>query len=244
MKSPGFLSIDPHLSLLENFQKGQIVLIDKPLNWTSFQVVNKIRFLIKHRLQIKKIKVGHAGTLDPLATGLLILCVGKETKQIHHYQARQKTYTGTLVLGATRPSFDRETEIDKTYATDHLTEEMIHKATASFVGKQHQMPPIFSAKKVDGERAYKKARKGRSVVLAPQEVMIHFFDITRISGHEVDFITQVSKGTYIRSLANDFGKYLESGAYLSSLRRTEIGEFSVTNALSIEAFETWLKTMD
>ena len=244
MKAPTTISLDPELSPLDNFRAGQLLLIDKPLTWTSFQVVNKIRYIIKNGLKIKKIKVGHAGTLDPLATGLLVLCVGKKTKEIAGFIGQGKTYTGTFTIGATRPSFDKETEVDQTFKTSHIDEELILKTAKSFIGKQEQTPPIFSAKKVNGVRSYKNARAGIDVKLKPNPIEIFKFDIisTRNSeenGLEVDFLIEASKGTYIRSIANDFGKRLNSGAYLSALRRTESGEFSIDNSMTIEGFEEW-----
>ncbi len=223
------------------FLQGKVLLIDKPLEWTSFQAVNKIRWHIKKQFGLKKIKVGHAGTLDPLATGLLIICTGKMTKQINEFQAQEKEYTGTFYLGATTPSYDLETEVNKLFSTDHISEEMIVKATQSFIGEIDQKPPIFSAIKKDGKRLYDIARKGETTEIKSRKVTISAFDITRIELPEVDFRVSCSKGTYIRSLANDFGVALESGAHLSALRRTRIGEFSVENALSIEEFIDSLK---
>ena len=223
------------------FLQGKVLLIDKPLEWTSFQAVNKIRWHIKKQCGLKKIKVGHAGTLDPLATGLLIICTGKMTKQINEFQAQEKEYTGTFYLGATTPSYDLETEVNKLFSTDHISEEMIVKAKRSFIGEIDQKPPIFSAIKKDGKRLYDIARKGETTEIKSRKVTISAFDITRIELPEVDFRVSCSKGTYIRSLANDFGVALESGAHLSALRRTRIGEFSVENALSIEEFIDSLK---
>lgn len=229
------------MKTVEDYKNGQLLLIDKPLEWTSFQVVNKLRWHIRKTFQIKKIKVGHAGTLDPLATGLLIICTGKKTKQIEQYQAQVKTYTGTLVLGSTTPSYDLETEIDTTYPTTHITEDLIHQTTAKFTGKIEQYPPVFSALKKDGKRLYEFAREGKEVEISARKIVIDFFNITAINGLEVDFEIQCSKGTYIRSLAHDFGKALNSGAHLSALRRTKIGNFSVDHAISIDAFIDSLK---
>lgn len=220
----------------EYFQSGQVLLIDKPLNWTSFQVVNKLRWEIRQAFKIKKIKVGHAGTLDPLATGLLVICTGKMTKQIDTFQGQIKEYTGTLVLGSTTPSFDLETEINETFPTDHITEELIQNATAQFTGETQQFPPVFSALKKDGKRLYEYARAGESVEIKPRTVHISEFEITNIKGINIDFRVVCSKGTYIRSLANDFGKALHSGAHLSALRRTKIGDFSIENGTSIDTF--------
>ena len=220
----------------EDFQEGKVLLIDKPLDWTSFQVVNKLRWEIRRAHKIKKIKVGHAGTLDPLATGLLVICTGKMTKNIDSFQAQIKEYTGTFVLGGTTPSYDLETEIDQTYPTEHLTEELIHNVTAQFIGEISQFPPVFSALKKDGKRLYEYARAGEAVDIPSRQVHISKFEITRIHNLEIDFRVVCSKGTYIRSLANDFGKALHSGAHLSALRRTKIGDFDVQNAVSIENF--------
>ncbi|MGB2316074.1 MAG: tRNA pseudouridine(55) synthase TruB [Flavobacteriaceae bacterium] len=229
------------MKTVEDYKNGQLLLIDKPLEWTSFQVVNKLRWHIRKTFQIKKIKVGHAGTLDPLATGLLIICTGKKTKQIEQYQAQVKTYTGTLVLGSTTPSCDLETEIDTTYPTTHISEDLIHQTTAKFTGTIEQYPPVFSALKKDGKRLYEFAREGKEVEISARKIVIDFFNITAINGLEVDFEIQCSKGTYIRSLAHDFGKALNSGAHLSALRRTKIGNFSVDHAISVDAFIDSLK---
>lgn len=229
------------MNTLEDFKNGKVLLIDKPLEWTSFQVVNKLRWHIRKQFNIKKIKVGHAGTLDPLATGLLILCTGKETKNIETYQGQVKEYTGTIVLGATTPSFDLETEINETFPTDHITEELIHNTTEQFIGKIQQKPPIFSAIKKDGKRLYELARQGKTTEIKSREVEISAFEITKIAMPNVEFRVVCSKGTYIRSLANDFGEALKSGGHLSVLRRTKIGDFSVENAQSIDEFVTELQ---
>src|SRR5690606_2417636 len=205
----------------EDYQSGQILLIDKPLHWTSFQVVNKLRWEIKRAFKLKKIKVGHAGTLDPLATGLLVICTGKMTKQIDTFQAQTKEYTGTIVLSSTTPSYDLETDINETYPTEHITPELIKETTKQFVGNMQQYPPIFSAIKKDGKRLYEHARAGSDVKIEPRNITIDAFKIININGLEVDFKVICSKGTYIRSLANDFGKALQSGAHLSALRRTK-----------------------
>jgi tRNA pseudouridine55 synthase len=223
---------------LQDFKEGQVLLIDKPLKWTSFQVVNKLRWYIKKTFNIKKIKVGHAGTLDPLATGLLIICTGKFTKKINEYQAQTKEYTGTITLGATTPSFDLETEIDKTFEVNHLNETTIKEATKKFIGEIEQKPPIFSAIKKDGKRLYELARKGETTEIKPRKVTVLEFEITNIKMPNVDFRIVCSKGTYIRSIANDFGKSLNSGAYLSKLRRTKIGDFLVVDAISPSEFVT------
>ncbi len=226
----------------EDYLSGQVLLIDKPLQWTSFQAVNKLRWEIRHAFNIKKIKVGHAGTLDPLATGLLVICTGKMTKQIDTFQGQIKEYTGTLVLGSTTPSFDLETEINETFPTDHITKEAIHEATKQFVGEIDQYPPIFSAIKKDGKRLYEFARAGEDVEIKSRKITISEFEITRIENNHIDFRVVCSKGTYIRSLANDFGKALNSGSHLSALRRTKIGDFHVENALTPEAFIKCLTT--
>lgn len=226
----------------EDYLTGQVLLIDKPLHWTSFQAVNKLRWEIRHTLNIKKIKVGHAGTLDPLATGLLIICTGKMTKQINTFQDQDKEYTGTFVIGATTPSFDLETEIDKTYPTNHITEDHIYNSTKQFIGEISQFPPVFSAIKKDGKRLYEFARAGEDVDIKSRTVQISEFEITNIYENGIKFRVICSKGTYIRSLAHDFGKALNSGAHLSELRRTKIGDFHVNNALSPEAFIEGLTT--
>lgn len=228
----------------EQIKEGQLFLLDKPLNWTSFDVVNKIRYRIKKEFGIKKIKVGHAGTLDPLATGLLIICAGKKTKQINDFMGLPKTYTGTIILGASTPSYDLETEVDQEFPTSHITEELIHQSTSQFEGDIMQRPPNFSAIKKGGVKAYDAARKGEDLKLEPRPVHISSFTVTAIRGKEVDFEVHCSKGTYIRSLAHDFGKALSSGAHLSALRRTAIGEFSVENAISVEDFVNQLKSAE
>ena len=220
----------------EDFLSGQVLLIDKPLEWTSFQAVNKIRWHIKKKFDLKKIKVGHAGTLDPLASGLLIICVGKETKNIVTYQGLEKEYTGTFTLGATTPSYDLETEINKTFPTDHITKELLLEATQKFIGEIDQKPPIFSAIKKEGKRLYELARKGQETEIKSRKVTISEFELTKIQLPKVDFRVVCSKGTYIRSLAFDFGNALHSGGHLSSLRRTKIGDYSIENALSIQQF--------
>ncbi len=229
------------MNTLEAYQEGKVLLIDKPLNWTSFQVVNKIRWLIKQQFNIKKIKVGHAGTLDPLATGLLILCTGKFTKKIETYQAQVKEYTGTITLGGTTPSYDLESEIDQTFDISKITSEDIHQATQQFTGEIQQQPPIFSALKKDGKRLYEYARAGEKVEIPMRTITISAFEVTYIEMPNVEFRVVCSKGTYIRSLAHDFGKALDNGGHLSVLRRTKIGEFLVEDAVGIEDFEKTLK---
>lgn len=227
---------------LEDYKNGQVLLIDKPLKWTSFQVVNKLRWEIRQQFNIKKIKVGHAGTLDPLATGLLILCTGKFTKKIETFQAQEKEYTGTITLGATTPSYDLESEIDRIFPTEHISEELIHEVTKSFVGEISQKPPIFSAIKKDGKRLYELARAGETTEIKSRKITITEFEITKIDMPNVYFKVKCSKGTYIRSLAYDFGKALDSGAHLSELRRTMIGEYAVEDAKTIEEFIDKLKS--
>jgi tRNA pseudouridine55 synthase len=221
----------------QEFQDGQILLIDKPYTWSSFQAVNKLKWALKKHLGLKKIKIGHAGTLDPLATGLLIICTGKFTKRIEELQGMPKEYTGTIYLGATTPSYDLETEVNQTYRTNHITEELIHEIIKQFTGEIDQKPPIFSAIKKDGKRLYEHARKGEEVEIAFRKTTIYEFELTRIALPEVDFRVVCSKGTYIRSLAHDFGIALHSGAHLTALRRTKIGDFDVDNAITPDAFE-------
>jgi len=220
----------------EDFKNGQLLLINKPLTWTSFQVVNKLRWNIRQKFGLGKIKVGHAGTLDPLATGLLIICTGNFTKKIDEYQAQIKEYTGEITLGATTPSFDLETEVDETFPIDHITPELIHKTVQQFVGEIEQVPPMFSAIKMAGVRMYDLARQGKTREIQSRKITIETFEITGISLPKVQFRIVCSKGTYIRSLACDFGKALNSGGHLSALRRTKIGDFSVNDALEVEEF--------
>jgi len=223
----------------EEIKNGQILLIDKPINWTSFQAVNKIKWAIKKKFKLKKIKVGHAGTLDPLATGLLVVCTGKFTKKISEFQDLPKEYTGTITLGATTPSYDLETEIDHTFKTTHITVALIKKTAAEFVGEIDQVPPVFSALKRDGKRFYEYAREGKEIEIPSRKVKIIEFEITGIKMPDVNFRVVCSKGTYIRSLARDFGAMLESGAFLSELRRTKIGDFEVVDAITPENFLTF-----
>jgi tRNA pseudouridine55 synthase len=220
----------PHPKKKEfDFAAGELLLVNKPYKWTSFDVVGKIRNSFKPL----KLKVGHAGTLDPLATGLLIICTGKMTKQIDTFQAEEKEYTGTMILGATTPSYDMETEPDEKFDISHITDEQIKAACAQFIGDIQQYPPAHSAIKIDGERLYEKARRGEEVELRLRNVTITEFEITRIEMPEIDFRVVCSKGTYIRSLVNDFGKALNSGAYLSKLRRTRSGNYKVSDAWEV-----------
>lgn len=222
----------------EDFKNGQIILIDKPLTWSSFQAVNKLKYTLKRKYNFsKKFKIGHAGTLDPLATGLLIICTGKFTKKIPEIQAQFKEYTGTITLGATTPSYDLETNVNATFSVEHISEKLILETAQQFTGEIWQKPPVFSAIKKDGKRLYEHARAGEEVTIEPRKTTIHQFEITRIALPEVDFRVQCSKGTYIRSLAHDFGIALQSGGYLSALRRTKIGAFCVEKAISPIEFE-------
>ncbi|MGB3947612.1 MAG: tRNA pseudouridine(55) synthase TruB [Bacteroidia bacterium] len=268
-----------------DFRVGEVLVIDKPLTWTSFQVVNKIKYIIKTwernsvkvgsqesalgnqkseagilnsqtqtqtsdfglqttnyklKTKIPNLKIGHAGTLDPLATGVLIICTGKQTKNIAQYQAQEKEYTGTFYIGATTPCYDLEHPIDKHYPTAHITNELIYETAKKFTGKIQQTPPLFSAIKIDGQRAYDIARAGQTAEIKSREITIHEFEITRIALPEVDFRVVCSKGTYIRSLVRDFAEAVGSGGHLIALRRTRIGQFSVSNALTIEGFEAQL----
>jgi tRNA pseudouridine55 synthase len=225
-----------------DFIQGELLLIDKPTDWTSFDVVNKIRRLLSRKLG-QKLKVGHAGTLDPMATGLLLICTGRMTKQIDGFMGLDKEYTGTFTLGATTASHDRETEIIQKSEIGNLKSEFIHAATVKFTGDILQVPPLYSAKKIQGKRAYEFARKNKEVELPPVPVTINRFDITRIELPEVDFLVNCSKGTYIRSLARDIGEELGVGAYLSALRRTKIGDYDVKDALSIGQFEVLLDSL-
>ena len=222
----------------EDFLNGQILLIDKPLHWTSFQAVNKLKYVLINKVGLpKKFKIGHAGTLDPLASGLLLVCTGKFTKRITELQGQAKEYTGTFYIGATTPSYDLETEIDETFDTSHIDETVIHETVKQFLGEIDQKPPIFSAIKKDGVRLYEHARAGETIEIASRKTTIHEFEITRIALPEVDFRVVCSKGTYIRSLAYDFGKAMDSGAHLTVLRRTKIGEYDVLNAIDVTLFE-------
>ena len=222
----------------DDFLNGQVLLIDKPLTWSSFQAVNKLKYILKRNFDLpKKFKIGHAGTLDPLASGLLIICTGKFTKKITEIQAQPKEYTGTFFIGATTPSYDLETEIDQTYPTTHIDEALIHKTVTQFLGEIDQKPPVFSAIKKEGIRLYEHARAGVEVEIASRKTTIYEFEITRIALPEIDFRVVCSKGTYIRSLAFDFGKAMNSGSHLTALRRTKIGDYNVQNALTPEQFE-------
>ncbi len=227
----------------EDYLNGQIILIDKPLHWTSFQAVNKMKYALINKMGLsKKFKIGHAGTLDPLASGLLLVCTGKFTKKITELQGQAKEYTGTFYLGATTPSYDLETEIDQTFDISHIDESLILETVKQFLGEIDQKPPIFSAIKKDGIRLYEYARVGKTVEIATRKTTIHEFEITRIALPEVDFRVVCSKGTYIRSLAFDFGKAIISGAHLIALRRTKIGDYDVKEAMDVTLFEQSLNS--
>lgn len=220
--------------MLTEFSQGSTILVDKPLHWTSFDVVNKLRWNLRKRLGVKKLKVGHAGTLDPLATGLLIICIGKHTKRIDELMADRKTYTGTILLGKTTPSYDLETAYDADFPTGHIDAALLESVRQSFLGEQQQVPPVFSAKMIDGKRAYDLARAGKEVEMKSNTVEIHDFIIDTQRFPEIDFEITCSKGTYIRSIASDFGKRLNSGGTLVALRRTASGENHVDNARSVD----------
>ena len=217
-----------------DIKEGRVILIDKPINWTSFDVVKYIRKSLQHKFKIKKIKVGHAGTLDPLATGLLIICIGKQTKNISKYQDLAKTYTGKFKLGESTPSFDAETDVNEKFEYDHITINNLKKLANEFIGNSLQKPPIFSAIKKDGKRLYNYARENKEIEIDKREIKIYDFEILDFNSPYVEFKIDCSKGTYIRTIANDFGKRLNSGSYLYELRRTKIGEFSVLNAIDIK----------
>ena len=226
------------MTTAEDYQNGQILLIDKPLNWTSFQAVNKIKYALINKVGLpKKFKIGHAGTLDPLASGLLLICTGKFTKTISELQGQAKEYTGTFYIGATTPSYDLETETDEKFPISHIDESLIHETVKQFLGEIDQKPPIYSAIKKDGVRLYEHARAGEVIEIESRKTTIHEFEITRIALPEIDFRVVCSKGTYIRSLAFDFGKALNSGAHLTALRRTKIGDYHVENAVDLIQFE-------
>lgn len=227
---------------VQDFLDGQILLINKPLGWTSFDVVKKIKNLIRTKYSLKKLKVGHAGTLDPLASGLLIVCTGKFTKRISELQGQAKIYTGDITLGGTTPSYDLETEIDTKFETNHITENLIKETTAQFIGEIEQKPPIFSALKRGGERLYEKARRGEIFEIEARKVNVHSFYIKIIEMPKVSFEIKCSKGTYIRSIAYDFGTALNSGAHLSKLCRTAIGNYQLADALDVSDFEKQLNS--
>jgi len=227
--------------MIKEFSEGSTIIVDKPLNWTSFDVVNKIRWNLKQKLGVKKIKVGHAGTLDPLASGVLVLCIGKHTKLIEEIQAGQKTYTGKILLGKTTPSYDLETEFDQEFPTEHITKELLEEARLSFIGEQQQVPPIFSAKQVDGKRAYDLARAGKEIVLKPNTVHIFDFRFEESNFPVISFEVSCSKGTYIRSIASDLGKKLNSGGTLIELRRTKSGDQNIDESKSVDEWIDFIR---
>ncbi|MGL5958698.1 MAG: tRNA pseudouridine(55) synthase TruB [Phocaeicola sp.] len=227
-----------------NFKEGEILYFDKPLHWTSFAVVNKIRYQLCRKLNVKKLKVGHAGTLDPLATGVMILCTGKATKRIEEFQYQTKEYIATLQLGATTPSFDLEKEIDATYPTEHITKELVEATLKNFIGSIEQVPPAFSACKIDGERAYELARKGKEVKLKAKTLVIDEIELLAYSLPEVKIRVVCSKGTYIRALARDIGEALQSGAHLTGLIRTRVGEITLDKCMAVEEFQEWLEKQE
>ncbi len=227
--------------MLTEFAQGATILVDKPLHWTSFDAVNKLRWNLRKRLGVKKLKVGHAGTLDPLATGLLIICIGKHTKLIEGIMSDEKTYTGTILLGKTTPSFDLETAYDAEFPLDHITPELMEEVRLTFLGEQDQVPPLFSAKLIDGKRAYDIARAGKTVEMKANRITISDFQIDTTNFPEIRFEITCSKGTYIRSIASDFGKRLNSGGTLIELRRTKSGAYLVDNARSVEDWITFFE---
>lgn len=227
-----------------NFKEGEVLYFDKPLRWTSFAVVNKIRYHISRKLGVKKIKVGHAGTLDPLATGVMIICTGKATKRIEEFQYHTKEYIATLQLGATTPSYDLEKEIDATYPTEHITREMVEEVLQQFKGTIEQIPPAFSACKVDGKRAYDLARKGDEVELKPKTLVIDEIELLECNLPEIKIRVVCSKGTYIRALARDIGEALQSGAHLTGLIRTRVGEVRLEDCMQVEDFPEWLEQQE
>ncbi len=227
-----------------NFKEGEVLYFDKPLRWTSFAVVNKIRYHISRKLGVKKIKVGHAGTLDPLATGVMIICTGKATKRIEEFQYHTKEYIATLQLGATTPSYDLEKEIDATYPTEHITRKMVEEVLQQFKGTIEQIPPAFSACKVDGKRAYDLARKGDEVELKPKTLVIDEIELLECNLPEIKIRVVCSKGTYIRALARDIGEALQSGAHLTGLIRTRVGEVRLEDCMQVEDFPEWLEQQE
>ena len=227
-----------------NYTEGCTIVVDKPYTWTSFDVVNKIRWNIKQKLGVKNIKVGHAGTLDPLATGLLIVCIGKHTKFIDQIMGGEKTYTGTILLGKTTPSYDLESEYDQEFPTEHITPEMVEEVRKTFLGEIQQIPPIFSAKQVDGKRAYDLARAGKEVILKSNTITISDFKVSMDRFPEIDFEVSCTKGTYIRSIAYDFGKALNSGGVLTALRRTRSGELTLENSKTVDEWIEYIRKED
>ncbi len=229
---------------LKSFLDGQILLIDKPLNWTSFDVVNKIRSMLRYALKIKKIKVGHAGTLDPLATGLMIVCTGKATKEVERLMGFDKCYEAVIRLGATTPSFDGETEVDAVFPTAHITRPLVEEALQEYLGEQQQIPPHFSAIKIEGKKAYEMARRGLNVEMKPRQVHFRELKLLEFNNNEARLFIKCSKGTYIRAFARDLGQALDSGGYLTALRRTCIGDFSVDAAITLETFKMKIEQIE
>ncbi len=227
-----------------NFLEGEILAIDKPLGWTSFDAVKRVRGALTRRLHVKKIKVGHAGTLDPLATGVMIICTGRATRRIDSLQAGVKVYEATIALGATTPSFDLETEIDATFPTEHITEQLVRDVLSKFIGPIEQVPPAFSACKVDGKRAYELARKGKEVELKPKLLVIDDIELLNYSPQSITVRVTCSKGTYIRALARDIGQALGSGAHLTALRRTRVGDFDISSCLSVDQAAELIRTVE
>ncbi len=224
-----------------DFAAGEVLAIYKPYTWTSFQIVNKVRYHLSRKLGVKRFKVGHAGTLDPLATGVLLVCTGKATKRIEELQAHTKEYVATLMLGATTPSFDMEHPVNATYPTEHITEEGVREVLGKFVGEIDQRPPLFSACKVDGKRAYELARGGSDMELAPKKIRIEEIELLSCNLPQIEIRVVCGKGTYIRSLARDIGEALGSGAYLTSLTRTRVGEYRVEQCIAPDNFQEWLE---
>lgn len=224
-----------------DFAAGEVLAIYKPYTWTSFQIVNKVRYHLSRKLGVKRFKVGHAGTLDPLATGVLLVCTGKATKRIEELQAHTKEYVATLMLGATTPSFDMEHPVNATYPTEHITEEGVREVLGKFVGEIDQRPPLFSACKVDGKRAYELARGGSDMELAPKKIRIEEIELLSCNLPQIEIRVVCGKGTYIRSLARDIGEALGSGAYLTSLTRTRVGEYRVEQCIAPDKFQEWLE---
>lgn len=227
-----------------NFKDGEIIYINKPYGWTSFGVVNKVRYFVCRKQGVKKLKVGHAGTLDPLATGVMILCTGRATKRIEEFQYQTKEYIATLRLGATTPSFDLEKEIDATYPTEHITRELVEETLKQFVGSIEQVPPAFSACKVDGKRAYDLARKGREVELKPKTLVIDEIELLACELPDIRIRVVCSKGTYIRALARDIGVALHSGAHLTALERTRVGDVHLADCLALDEVEAWVESQE
>ncbi|MEE3484950.1 MAG: tRNA pseudouridine(55) synthase TruB [Bacteroidales bacterium] len=226
-----------------NFEKGEILYFDKPLRWTSFDLVNKARNIIRYQLGVKKLKIGHAGTLDPLATGVMIVCTGKCTKQIDTFQYQTKEYIATLQIGSTTPSFDLETEVDGVYPTEHITEELLKETLSKFIGEIKQVPPVYSAVKINGKRAYQYARKGEEVEIKPKTLVIDEIELLSFADNVATIRVVCSKGTYIRALARDIGLELNSGAHLIALKRTRIGDVKVDDCVSIEKFESMIQAI-